>query len=297
MPGRHRAGWPSQKYWLPLWAGLGAIIGAGIHYYRIPTTYEASTSILVVPPRLSVDGLEPIVEAGFDERLGGIAGRTFSPARLERIIESFNLYESDRDEMLREDLIERMDRDIAVRTDPAAHEHGTVLTVSFLYTDAPTAQKVTERLRYLLLDETSTERDVLTQAVLQFLESEADELKTRLETSQTHLKESTAERPERRPSQELVIENEVLAERYRTLLRNLEASTTAARLGGRQIRPLVKRIDTPVVVARPMSSTLAPYLIVGALYALIIRLLIGLGSYAFRKWRARRTSVPVLSAD
>ena len=258
-----------------MWALLGVIIGAGT-YYLGARTYEASTSILVVPPPVPADVLEPIVKAGFDAHLRGIAARAFSRTRLERIIETFDLYERDRREMVLEDVIERMNSDIVVRTEPAEREHGTLLTISFAYTDASTAMRVTERLGDLLADETSTERDVLIQGLLQFMESQSEEVRDRLETSQTKLRELAAERPAQQIPQGLVVENEVLAERYRSILRNAEAFATAARLDARQVGAPVKRVDTRPVVQSPITFSLLPYLMVGAVGGLAFRLILRL---------------------
>ena len=165
------------------------IIGAGLHYL-VPRIYEASTSILVVPPPAPLDALEAIVEAGFEERLRGIAARTLSRTRLEQIIQEFDLYaEPDRRDMVLEDVIERMKSDIAVQTERSGDEHGTVLTISFAYPDASKAMSVTEKLGELFSDDTSLERDAAAQGLLQFLVSEAEELGLRLVDSQTKLRE------------------------------------------------------------------------------------------------------------
>ncbi len=284
-----------RKRWLFLWAALGVIIGAGLHYL-VPRIYEASTSILVVPPPAPLDALEAIVEAGFEERLRGIAARTLSRTRLEQIIQEFDLYERDRRDMVLEDVIERMKSDIAVQTERSGDEHGTVLTISFAYPDASKAMSVTEKLGELFSDDTSLERDAAAQGLLQFLVSEAEELGLRLVDSQTKLRESAAPGPQRPPSQELAIENEVLAERYRTMLRNNEAFAMAARLDGRQVRAPIGRVDTRPVVPTPISPSLLPYLLVGALGGLAFRLVLRLVTYLWRRWRARGASVPALSS-
>ena len=282
-----------RKRWLFLWAALGVIIGAGLHYL-VPRIYEASTSILVVPPPAPADALEAIVEAGFEERLRGIAARTLSRARLEEIIQQFDLYERDRRDTVLEDVIEQMHSDIAVQTERSGDKHGTILTVSFAYPDAAKAMRVTERLRELFTDETSLERDAAAQGLLQFLMSEADELRLRLIDSQEKLSELAAQGPQRPLSQELVIENEVLAERYRTMLRDTAASAISGRLDARQVRSPV--VDSRPVVQTPISPSLFPYLLFGAVGGLAFGLFLWLVTYLWRKWRARGASVPALSS-
>src|ERR1044071_1475624 len=80
----------------------------------LPNWYRASTSILIVPQRVPENFVRPTVTADLNERLNMIQQQILSRTRLERIVTEFNLYERERKQMIMEDVIERMRKDINV---------------------------------------------------------------------------------------------------------------------------------------------------------------------------------------
>src|SRR5687767_2307423 len=70
----------------------------------LPNLYRASTSILIIPQRVSENFVRPTVEDDLTERLNTIQQQILSRTRLERIVQEFNLYERERSRLIMEDV-------------------------------------------------------------------------------------------------------------------------------------------------------------------------------------------------
>jgi hypothetical protein len=267
---------------------LGAVVGAGV-YYAVPKVYRARAVIQVVPARVPEGFLTPMVKAGLDQRLGTMKARILSRTRLEALIGEFNLYPSERRDMLLEDVIEQTMHDITVW--PGGPQNADIFSISFAYTDAVGALGVTQKLAQLFIDESFRDREVSTQGLSQFMESEAEELRARLTESDRTLREWAVHHSQQRPPQELVIENEVLQESYKTTLRNAEAAAMATRLDTRQIGEQFRLLEAARAPEKPIGPFLWPFLVVGALGGIAFRLLVRLASWLWRRRGANGRAV------
>src|SRR6187431_2009403 len=80
----------------------------------LPNRYRAATAISIIPQRVPEKFVRTTVTADLNERLNLIQQQILSRTRLERIVQEFNLYERERKELVMEDVIERMRKDIGV---------------------------------------------------------------------------------------------------------------------------------------------------------------------------------------
>lgn len=141
----------------------------------IPDMYRSETTILVVPQRVPDSYVRSTVTARIEDRLQSITQQILSRSRLEPLIMEFNLYVDERQAMPMEDVVNKMRLDIGV--DPV---RGDAFRVSFVSPDPGVAQKVTERLASLFIEENVRDREVLADATNQFLESQLQEARDRL---------------------------------------------------------------------------------------------------------------------
>jgi protein tyrosine kinase modulator len=154
-----------------------AIIAIGVFAVvrRLPNTYRSETVILVVPQRVPESYVRSTVTARIEDRLPSIQQQILSRSRLEGIVLEFNLYAKLRQLVVMEDVIQRMRKDIDVKV-----EHGDSFRVTYVSDDPRTAQKVTERLARLFIDENLKDREVLAEGTNQFLDAQLASAKQRL---------------------------------------------------------------------------------------------------------------------
>jgi uncharacterized protein involved in exopolysaccharide biosynthesis len=165
----------SRKWWPVVGATLGIIAGAIVNSFEI-RIYQVSTSIIIIPQRVPEDFVRSTVTADLGERLNVITQQILSRTRLERVIQEFNLYERERQQLVMEDVIEGMRTDISVSIDTPREDGGpTSFRVSFQSPDPRTAMRVTERLASLFVQENLEDRSLMADQTNQFLQGQAQE--------------------------------------------------------------------------------------------------------------------------
>lgn len=144
---------------------------------RIPEQYRSETLIMVIPQRIPDSYVRSTVTAKLEERLPSITDQIQSRSRLERIITDLDLYKTERERWTMEDTVQRMRGDIKVGLEGRAKES---FRVSYVSRDPRTAQKVTERLASLYIEENLRDRENLAESTNTFLASQLEDAKRRL---------------------------------------------------------------------------------------------------------------------
>src|SRR5579863_6150400 len=81
---------------------------------RLPNIYTSETVILVDPQKVPDNYVKATVSGDIRNRLGTLKQQILSATRLQKIIDSLNLYSTERKTMAREDVIAHMRSDISV---------------------------------------------------------------------------------------------------------------------------------------------------------------------------------------
>ena len=142
---------------------------------RLPDRFRADTLILVVPQRVPESYVKATVTARIEDRLQSISQQLLSRTRLERTILDFDLYRRERQSRAMEDVVELMRSNIEVRI-----VKGDAFRVSYVSEVPAVAQKVTERLSTLFIEENLHDREVLAEATNEFLETQLEDARRRL---------------------------------------------------------------------------------------------------------------------
>jgi uncharacterized protein involved in exopolysaccharide biosynthesis len=272
----------TRTRWLVAWTVTGLLAGVAV-YWRTPPVYRASTTILVMPQRIPPDMVRSTVATSISERLNVISQVILSRTRLERVIQEFNLYESERKRLLMEDVVALMRQDIHIDI-PVLPENQQVRTfyVSFQANHPRTALRVNDRLASLFVQENLEDRLLMVEQTDQFIKGQIEEAKRRL-----------MEREKSRVTNGRAIttwdetEHQTLIEDYKQLLSKGEAARLAARLEARQIAEQLKIIDAAWLPERPIRPRLFPYLVLGALAGISTGALLSLLASLLRRRRAR----------
>ena len=81
---------------------------------RLPNVYSSDTLILVDPQKVPESYVKATISGDIRNRLGTLKQQILSATRLQKIIDSLNLYATERKTMAREDVLTHMRSDIAV---------------------------------------------------------------------------------------------------------------------------------------------------------------------------------------
>jgi polysaccharide chain length determinant protein (PEP-CTERM system associated) len=174
--------------WRGKWVILATLIVAGgvtaLYQRMLPNIYRSDTTILVIPQRVPESYVQSTVSARIQDRLQSISQQLLSRSRLEPIILEFDLFREARLKQPMEDVVVGMRKQIDVRT-----LRGDAFVLGFTSEDPATAQRVTERLASLFIDENLRDREVLADATDQFLESQLEDARRRLIENEKRLEE------------------------------------------------------------------------------------------------------------
>ncbi len=187
LPGRKygfedflRIAW-QRKWVIALPAAL--IAGATVMYARaLPDIFRSETTILIVPQRVPESYVRATVTSRIEDRLGSLRQQILSRGKLEPLIITYHLYEPERAVMPMEAVVERMRQ--AINVDIVRDD---AFNISYVSTSATAAKAVAERLASLFIEENTTEREVLAEGTNQFLETQLEGARKRLEDHEAKL--------------------------------------------------------------------------------------------------------------
>lgn len=170
------------RKWFIILPTVVIAMSVAVWSWTLPDRYRSSTLILVVPQRVPETYVRSTVTATVAERLQTISQQILSRTRLERIIEEFNLYREERQQMIMEDIVTLMrERDINLDVArPRRNEDTSSFSVSF---DAPqprVAMQVADRLASMFVQENLQDREILADSTNQFLQAQLEDSRRRL---------------------------------------------------------------------------------------------------------------------
>ncbi len=165
------------RFWWLVLPALAVGLALGVFVFRmIPVRYQSETLIMVIPQRVPDEYVKSTVTAPIESRLSSISDQILSRSRLERIINDQDLYKKERAEgALMEDVVRRMRKDITVQV-----EGKDGFRVKYISEEPHVAQKVTERLASLFIDENLRDRENQALNTNEFLQSQLEDARRRL---------------------------------------------------------------------------------------------------------------------
>lgn len=148
-------------------------------------TYEASTMILVQPQRVPTNYVQSVVTSTIGQRISTISQQILSRSNLEKIIDQFGLYENS-ENMYLEDKIEGMRKRIRVKIDHT-RAGAEAFSISFQGSDPQRVMRIANTLASYFMDENLKVREAQAIGTSEFLDSELEKTRKRLEEREQKL--------------------------------------------------------------------------------------------------------------
>ncbi|MCA1652536.1 MAG: hypothetical protein LC753_20475, partial [Acidobacteria bacterium] len=174
-----------RRWWLILLPLTVGTAGGVLAYRWLPAQYQSETVIMVVPQRIPQSYVKSTDTTSVEDRLRSISEQIQSRSRLEGIIQDHDLYKERRAAGIMEDVVQLMRSDIDVKV--VGNE--SLFRVSYISPDPTIAQKVTERLAALYIEENLRDRENLADGTSRFLDSQLQDAKQRLIVQEKKLEE------------------------------------------------------------------------------------------------------------
>lgn len=181
-----------------------AVVSSALGYsiYKLPNVYESRTTIIVDPPKVSTNYVQPVNQIDLNSRLNSIQKQVTSRTELQRLINRYGLYP---ELMARntpiELVIDEMNRYIFVQ--PYSASSGIyAFQISFRGPDPRTVRDVTAELAARFIDANSDETRRQVYTTIDQLEGRIKDIKAELEQIESSRAGFLVKNPDAIPGQE-----------------------------------------------------------------------------------------------
>jgi polysaccharide chain length determinant protein (PEP-CTERM system associated) len=164
--------------------------------WKLPNTFQSETLILVVPQRVPESYVRATVTSRIEDRLQTISPQILNRPNLEHIIQTMDLYSTERQKMVMEDVVARMRKDIDVQV-----VRGDAFRITYVASKPDTAQHVVARLAALFIQENLRDREVQAQGTNEFLTRQLEDARSRLIENEKKVSRYEREHAAELPSQ------------------------------------------------------------------------------------------------
>jgi polysaccharide biosynthesis transport protein len=213
---------------------------------RMPDIYVSETVIMVDPQKVPEAYVRSTVTGDVRNRLGTLSQQILSATRLQKIIDTLNLYPDERKSMAREDVIGRMRRDISVGilSEFGSGQEMQAFRIGYSGREPRLVAQVTNELASLFIEENLKAREQQATGTTEFLQNQLQEARKTLESQEAQLKDfklkHIGEMPEHQAASlqivgqlqsQLQLESEALnrAEQQKSYIEAMTASQSNAR--------------------------------------------------------------------
>lgn len=178
-----------RRFWLILVPALVLPVFAYMVSLKIPNRYTSQTLVLVEEPKVPDSFVKPVVSDQLTQRLTTMSEQILSRTRLQPIIEKYGLYKKERTKSPIEDILARMRRNVAVTPIRGVGNAADVtgFYISFTSDTPKTAQQVCTEISSMFIQENLHLRQQMAQGTTEFLSSQLDEAKRKLDEQDSAL--------------------------------------------------------------------------------------------------------------
>lgn len=173
-----------RRKWLIIFSILLILFAASVYCVVAPEQFKSSTTILVIPQKVPEGYVRSTVSIRIEERLATISQQVMSRTRLTAVMEELGIYKEERMKNPVEKIIEDMRKriDIQVRGNDA-------FTLSFVHGNRQMAMLTASRLASFFIDENLKAREQQAVGTSEFLDSQMQETKKKLELQEEKVKQ------------------------------------------------------------------------------------------------------------
>ena len=177
-----------RRKWLILFSIMVILFGASVYCVVTPELFRSSTTILVVPQRVPENYVRSTVSTRIEDRVATIRQQVLSRTRLVSVMDELGIFKDKRKSQPVEVIVEMMRNRISIETMNTDNRHNDAFTLSFVHENPQTAMLTTSRLASFFIDENLKTREQQAVGTAEFLDSQLQETKKKLEEQEERVK-------------------------------------------------------------------------------------------------------------
>ena len=170
---------------------LAISIVASYGYFKsLPKIYKATTTILVLPQKIPESYVRSTITTSVSDQLNTISQEILSRTRLEKVIQTLNLYPELRQKVPMEEVVETMKKSIEVNLQnrPYSDRAQNTFSISHEGKEPQTVMLVTNQLASLFIEEHLKVREKQAESTSLFLSKELSEIEKQLIRKEAEMK-------------------------------------------------------------------------------------------------------------
>ena len=185
-----------RRKWYILFSILLILFGASVYCVVSPEKYKSTTTILVIPQRVPEGYVRSTVGSRVDERLFTIWQQVLSRTLLLAVMEELDLYPEERKELPAEAVVEMMRKTVDIQVVSGTSTVGrrrdsgeNAFSLTVTHQNARSAMLAASRLASFFIDENMKSREQQAVGTSEFLQSQLQSTKERLEAQEEKVKQ------------------------------------------------------------------------------------------------------------
>lgn len=172
-----------RRSWWMLVVPLAITGGIAVVIARaLPDVYFAQGTVRIVPPRVPDAYVRGTVTLGMPERVAAARAKVLAPERLDALVKELDIYPTMRNRVPHDAMISWLRSSIRINLVSA-----DVFTVGYFGYSRTRVENVAARLTAMMIEETARQRASLTENQGQFLDTELEGARKRLEESEARV--------------------------------------------------------------------------------------------------------------
>jgi succinoglycan biosynthesis transport protein ExoP len=178
----------ARRHWLMiLLPAIVVSVATFVVALRLPNIYRAETVVMVDPQQVPRDIVASTVTASISDRLSTIQQQVLSPTRLQKLIESTNLYPDLRGKRSNEELIRMMQGSISVELVGSGGSRTSAFEIVYHGRNPNEAAQIANQLASMFIDENLKVREGQAEGTAEFLQNELQRTKQELERKEAEV--------------------------------------------------------------------------------------------------------------
>ena len=178
----------ARRHWLVIaLPAIGMFLATSVVFMRMPDVYRAQTVVMVDPQQVPNSYVASTVTSNISDRLSTIQQQVLSPSRLEKLIQTMNLFSDLRGKRTIEDLAHMMQGSISVELANSGGARMSAFQIAFHGRNPNEAAQVANQLADMFISENLRVREEQSEGTAEFLEHELEKTKKELEAKESEV--------------------------------------------------------------------------------------------------------------
>jgi succinoglycan biosynthesis transport protein ExoP len=193
--------WKSKTLIGLIWIFLCLLCGAAI--YMIPAVYRAEAVILVDSQKVPERYVASTANADVQDRLATISQQILATSRLQKIIDTYHLYQRERTRLPQEEIIEMMRKDTRISLERGwSQDRTSAFRIAYQGRDPATVAEVANQIGSLFIEENLRTRENHAEGTSEFIEEQLQQAKKTLTVLEAQVEDYKLKHKGELPEQE-----------------------------------------------------------------------------------------------